>query len=180
MKLHPLELKQIDEFIVIYKTLPPEQKEVARGKACHLSTWQGTEPHTRAVNAYLHRQMCIADTVEKAGAVASYKEVQVPTAAEVLRALKPLAAFAGGMAAIGAVGYLFVSAVVSVGLAIEAFFLANGGWMVGIGLGAVAALFLLSGLRGEKAETVGVDVKDEKRNVIINVNVDGEQNVTVG
>lgn len=180
MKLDPLELQKIDEFIVIYKTLPPEQKEVARGKACHLSTWQGTEPHTRAVNAYLHRQMCIADTVEKAGAVASYKEVQVPTAAEVLRALKPLAVFAGGMAAIGAVGYLFVSAVVSVGLAIEAFFLANGGWMVGIGLGAVAALFLLSGLRGEKAETVGVDVKDEKRNVIINVNVDGEQNVTVG
>ena len=180
MKLDPLELQKIDEFIVIYKTLPPERKEVARGKACHLSTWQGTEPHTRAVNAYLHRQMCIADTVEKAGAVASYKEVQVPTAAEVLRALKPLAVFAGGMAAIGAVGYLFVSAVVSVGLAIEAFFLANGGWMVGAGLGVVAALFLLSGLRGEKAETVGVDVKDEKRNVIINVNVDGEQNVTVG
>lgn len=181
MKLDPLELQKIDEFIVIYKTLPPEQKEVARGKACHLSTWQGTEPHTRAVNAYLHRQMCIADTVEKAGAVASYKEVQVPTAAEVLRALKPLAVFAGGMAAIGAVGYLFVSAVVSVGLAIEAFFLANGGWMVGIGLGAVAALFLLSGLRGEKAETVETEVKAEKRGpVIVNVNVDGEQNVTVG
>ena len=181
MKLDPLELQKIDEFIVIYKTLPPEQKEVARGKACHLSTWQGTEPHTRAVNAYLHRQMCIADTVEKAGAVASYKEVQVPTAAEVLRALKPLAVFAGGMAAIGAVGHLFVSAVVSVGLAIEAFFLANGGWIVAVCIVAVVVLFLLSGMRGERSESVETEVKAEKRGtVIINVNVDGEQNVTVG
>ena len=181
MKLHPIELKQVDEFVTIYKTLPPEQKEVARGKACHLSTWQGTEPHTRAVNAYLHRQMCIADQVERAASATPYKEVPVPTTAEVLRALKPLAAFAGGMAAIGAVGYLFVSAVVSVGLAIEAFFLANGGWMVGVGLGVVAFLFVLSGLRGEKAETVETEVRAEKRGpVIINVNVDGEQNVTVG
>ena len=181
MKLHPIELKQVDEFVTIYKTLPPEQKEVARGKACHLSTWQGTEPHTRAVNAYLHRQMCIADQVERAASATPYKEVPVPTTAEVLRALKPLSAFAGGMAAIGAVGYLIVSAAVSVGRAIEAFFIANGGWMVGAGLGVVAALFLLSGLRGEKSETVDADVKAEKRGpVIINVNVDGKQNVTVG
>jgi len=182
MKLDPLELQKIDEFIVIYKTLPPEQKEVARGKACALSTWQGAKPHERAVNAYLHRQMCIADTVEKAGRVASYKEVQVPTTAEVLRGLKPLGVFAGGLAVVGGAGYLFVSAVVSVGLAIEAFFLANGGWMVGGAFGVVAVLFVLSGLRGEKAETVETEVKAEKRGpVIINVVVDGkQQNVTVG
>ena len=181
MKLDPLELKQIDEFVTIYKTLPPEQKEVARGKACALSTWQGAKPHERAVNAYLHRQMCIADTVEKAGRVASYKEVQVPATAEVLRGLKPLGVFAGGLAVVGGAGYLFISAVVSVGLAIEAFFLANGGWIVAVCIVAVVVLFLLSGLRGEKAETVETEVKAEKRGtVIINVNVDGEQNVTVG
>ena len=180
MKLDPIELQKIDEFVTIYKTLPPEQKEVARGNACALSTWQGAKPHERALNAYLHRQICIADAVEKAGAVASYKDVPVPTTAEVLRGLKPLAVFVGGLVAIGAAGYLFVSAVVSVGRAIEAFFVANGGWMVGAGLGVVAFLLLLSGLRGEKAETVETEVKAEKRNVIINVNVDGEQNVTVG
>ncbi len=181
MKLDPLELQQIDEFVTIYKTLPPEQKEVARGKACALSNWQGTTPHTRALNAYLHRQMCIADAVEKAGAVTSYKDVPVPTTAEVLRGLKPLAVFVGAAAVICAVGYLFVLGVVSVGRAIEAFFVANGGWIVGGAFGVVAFLFLLSGLRGEKAETVETEVKAEKRGpVIVNVNVDGEQNVTVG
>ena len=124
--------------------------------------------------------MCIADSVEKAGRVTSYKDVPVPTTAEVLRGLKPLAVFVGAAVGICGAGYLFISAVVSVGRAIEAFFIANGGWMVGAGLGVVAALFLLSGLRGERAETAGADVKAEKRNVIINVNVDGEQNVTVG
>jgi len=182
MKLDPQELQQIDEFVTIYKTLPPEQKEVARGKACALSTWQGAAPHERAVNAYLHRQMCIADAVEKAGAVTPYKDVPVPTTAEVLRGLKPLAVFVGAAAVICAVGYLFVSAVVSVGLAIEAFFLANGGWMVGGAFGVVAFLLLLSGFRGEKTGTAETEVKAEKRGpVIINVNVDGKhQNVTVG
>lgn len=181
MKLDPIELQQIDEFVTIYKTLPPEQKEVARGKACALSTWQGAKPHERAVNAYLHRQMCIADTVEKAGRVASYKEVQVPTTAEVLRGLKPLGVFAGGLAVVGGAGYLFVSSVVSVGLAIEAFFLANGGWIVAVCIFAVVALFLLSGMRGERAEATETEVKAEKRNVIINIVVDSEQqNVTVG
>ena len=181
MKLDPLELKQIDEFVTIYKTLPPEQKEVARGKACALSTWQGANPHTRAVNAYLHRQMCIADQVERAASATTYQDVSVPTTSEVLRGLKPLGVFAGGLAVVGGAGHLFVSAVVSVGLAIEAFFLANGGWIVGAGVAVVAFLFLFSGLRGEKAEVADVEVKAEKRGpVIINVNVDGDQNVTVG
>lgn len=180
MKLDPLELQKIDEFIVIYKTLPPEQKEVARGKACALSTWQGAKPHERALNAYLHRQICIADAVEKAGAVASYKEVQVPTTAEVLRGLKPLGILVGAAGGIFGAGYLFVSAVVSVGRAIEAFFVANGWWIVGGALGVVAALFVLSGLRGERSEATEMEVRAEKRGpVIINVNVDGEQNVTV-
>ncbi len=182
MKLDPLELQQIDEFVTIYKTLPPEQKEVARGKACALSTWQGAAPNERAVNAYLHRQMCIADAVEKAGRVTSYKDVPVPTTMEVLRGLKPLAVFVGAAAVICAVGYLFVLGVVSVGRAIEAFFVANGGWIVGGAFGVVAFLFVLSGLRGEKAETVDADVKDEKRGPVnINIVVDGkQQNVTVG
>ena len=181
MKLNPQELKQIDEFIVIYKTLPPAQKEVARGKACALSNWQGAKPHERAANAYLHRQMCIADYVEKAGAVTSYKDVPVPTTAEVLRGLKPLAVLVGAAGGICAGGYLFVLGVVSVGRAIEKFFVANGGWIVGGGLGVVAALFVFSGLRGEKAETADADVKDEKRAVNINIVVDGkQQNVTVG
>jgi len=181
MKLDPQELQQIEEFVTIYKTLPPEQKEVARGKACALSTWQGAAPHERAVNAYLHRQMCIADAVEKAGAVTPYKDVPVPTTAEVLRGLKPLAVFVGAVGGIYAVGYLFVLGVVSVGRAIEAFFVANGGWMVGGAFGVVAALFLFSGMRGERAGTVETEARAEKRGpVIINVNVDGEQNVTVG
>lgn len=181
MKLDPLELQKIDQFVTIYKTLPPEKKEVARGKACALSNWQGTDRHTRAVNAYLHRQMCIADQVEMAGAATSYKDVPVPTTAEVLRGLKPLAVFVGAAVAIGGAGYLFVLGVVSVGRAIEAFFVANGGWMVGGALGAVAALFLFSGMRGERAGTVETEARAEKRGpVIINVNVDGEQNVTVG
>lgn len=181
MKLDPQELKQIDEFVTIYKTLPPEQKEVARGKACALSNWQGTDKHTRALNAHLHRQMCIADQVERAASETAYQYVSVPTTSEVLRGLKPLGVFAGGLAVVGGAGYLFVSAVVSVGLAIEAFFIANGGWMVGGGLGVVAAIFVLSGLRGEKSETVETEVKAEKRGpVIINVNVDGKQNVRVG
>lgn len=182
MKLDPIELKQIEEFVTIYKTLPPEQKEVARGKACALSNWQGTTQHARALNAYLHKQMCIADAVEKAVAVASYKDVPVPTAAEVLRGLKPLAVFVGTAGVIGGVGYLFISAVVSVGRAIEAFFVANGGWMVGAGLGVVAFLFLLSGMRGERSESVETEVKDEKRGPVnINIVVDGkQQNVTVG
>lgn len=181
MKLDPLELQKIEEFVTIYKTLPPEQKEVARGKACALSNWQGTTPHTRALNAYLHRQMCIADQVEMAGAATSYKEVPAPTTAEVLRGLKPLAVFVGAAGVICGGGYLFVLGVVSVGRAIEAFFVANGGWMVGVGLLAVVVLFLLSGMRGERSESVETEVKAEKRGtVIINVNVDGEQNVTVG
>jgi len=182
MKLDPLELQKIDEFIVIYKTLPPEKKEVARGKACALSTWQGAAPHERAANAYLHRQMCIADQVEMAGAATSYKDASPPTTAEVLRGLKPLAVFVGAAAGICAVGYLFVLGVVSVGRAIEAFFVANGGWMVGGAFGVVAALFVLSGLRGEKAETVETEVKAEKRGPVnINIVVDGkQQNVTVG
>ena len=181
MKLDPLELQKIDEFIVIYKTLPPERKEVARGKACALSNWQGTDRHTRAVNAYLHRQMCIADQVEMAASATTYKDVSVPTTSEVLRGLKPLGVFAGGLAVVGGAGHLFVSAVVSVGLAIEAFFLANGGWIVAVCIVAVVVLFLLSGMRGERSESVETEVKAEKRGtVIINVNVDGEQNVTVG
>lgn len=180
MKLDPLELQKIEEFVTIYKTLPPEQKEVARGKACALSNWQGTTPHTRALNAYLHRQMCIADQVEMAGAATSYKEVPAPTTAEVLRGLKPLGVFAGSAAAVCAGGFWAVSGVVGMGRAIEAFFVANGGAIVGIGLGIGFLAFLVSGLRGEKAEVADVEVKDEKRNVIINVNVDGSQNVTVG
>ena len=180
MELDPQEPQQIDEFVTIYKTLPPDQKEVARGKACALSIWQGAAPHERAANAYLHRQMCIADQVEMAGAATSYKDASPPTTAEVLRGLKPLAVFVGAAGGICGAGYLFISAVVSVGLAIEAFFLANGGWIVAVCVVGVVFLFLLSGLRGEKAETVETEVKAEKRNVIINVNVDGEQNVTVG
>ena len=69
----------------------------------------------------------------------------------------------------------------SVGLAIEAFFLANGGWIVAVCIVAVVVLFLLSGMRGERSESVETEVKAEKRGtVIINVNIDGEQNVTVG
>jgi len=181
MKLDPLELQKIDQFVTIYKTLPPDQKEVARGKACALSIWQGAAPHTRAVNAYLHKQMCIADQVERAASATTYQDVSVPTTSEVLRGLKPLGVFAGGLAVVGGAGYLFVSAVVSVGLAIEAFFLANGGWIVAVCIVAVVVLFLLSGMRGERSESVETEVKAEKRGtVIINVNVDGEQNVTVG
>ena len=181
MKLDPLELQKIEEFVTIYKTLPPEKKEVARGKACALSNWQGTDRHTRAVNAYLHRQMCIADAVEKAGAVTPYKDVPAPTTAEVLRGLKPLAVLVGAAGVICGGGYLFVLGVVSVGRAIEAFFVANGGWMVGGAFGVVAFLLLLSGFRGEKTGTAETEVKAEKRGpVIINVNVDGDQNVTVG
>ena len=181
MKLDPQELQQIDEFVTIYKTLPPDQKEVARGKACALSIWQGAAPHTRAVNAYLHKQMCIADQVERAASATTYQDVSVPTTSEVLRGLKPLAVFVGAAGGICGAGYLFISAVVSVGRAIEAFFVANGGWIVAVCVVGVVFLFLLSGLRGEKADTVEVDMKDEKRNVIINIVVDSEQqNVKVG
>ena len=180
MKLEPLELERIQEFVTIYKTLPPAQKDIARGKACALSTWQGTDKHTRAVNTYLLKEMYTADAVAKSQAQTTYKDVPVPTTAEVLRGLKPLGVFIGAAATVCAVGYLFISAVVSVGRAIEAFFIANGGVIVGAVLGVVAFVFLFSGLRGEKAEVVDAEVKDEKRNVIINVNVDGSQNVTVG
>ena len=181
MKLDPIELERIQEFVTIYKTLPPAQKEIARGKACALSTWRGTDKHTRAVNAYLLQQMYTADAVAKSQAQTTYKEVPVPTTAEVLRGLKPLGVFAGAAAAICAGGYLFVSAVVSVGRAIEAFFLANGGVIVGAVLGVGVLAFLVSGMRGERSESVETEVKAEKRGtVIINVNIDGEQNVTVG
>lgn len=180
MKLEPLELERIQEFVTIYKTLPPAQKEIARGKACALSTWRGTDKHTRAVNAYLLQQMYTADAVAKSQAQTTYKEVPVPTTAEVLRGLKPLGVFAGSAAAVCAGGFWAVSGVVGMGKAIEAFFVANGGAIVGIGLGIGFLAFLFSGLRGGKEETADVEVKDEKRPVNIIINVDGEQNVTVG
>lgn len=180
MKLEPLELERIQEFVTIYKTMPPAQKEIARGKACALSTWQGTDKHTRAVNTYLLKEMYTADAVAKSQAQTTYKDVPVPTTAEVLRGLKPLGVFAGAAAAVCAVGYLFISIVVSVGRAIEAFFIANGGVIVGCVLGVGVLAFLVSGLRGGKEETADVEVKDEKRPVNIIINVDGSQNVTVG
>lgn len=180
MKLDPLELERIQGFVTIYKTLPPAQKEIARGKACALSTWQGTDRYTRAVNAYLLKELYTADAVAKSQVQTTYKDVPVPTTEEVLRGLKPLGVFVGAAAAVCAGGYLFISAVVAAGRAIEAFFVANGGIIVGCALGVGVLAFLLSGLRGEKAEVADVEVKDEKRNVIINVNVDGSQNVTVG
>lgn len=180
MKLDPLELERIREFVTIYKTLPPAQKEIARGKACALSTWQGTDRYTRAVNAYLLKEMYTADAIAKPQAQTTYKDVPLPTTAEVLRGLKPLGVFIGAAAAVCAGGYLFICGIVAVGRAIEAFFIANGGLIVGCVLGVGVLAFLVSGLRGEKAEVVVAEVKDEKRNVIINVNVDGSQNVTVG
>ena len=180
MKLDPLELQKIDEFISIYKTLPPDKKEVAKGKASALSTWQGTNQHTRAVNAYLLKQMLTADAVAKsqqqtetAGSVAP------PTTAEVMRALKPVALYVGGAVAIGGVGYWTIVGIAAVGRAIEAFFVAYGGLIVGGCLAVVALLFLVSGLRGE-ASSDAAEEKEEKRAVNIIINVDGEQNVTVG
>ena len=180
MKLDPLELERIREFVTIYKTLPPAQKEIARGKACALSTWQGTDRYTRAVNAYLLKEMYVVDAVAKSQAQTAHKDVPVPTTAEVLRGLKPLGILAGAAAAVCAGGYLFISAVVAAGRAIEAFFVANGGVIVGCVLGVGVLAFLASGLRGEKADVADVEVKDEKRPVNIIINVDGSQNVTVG
>lgn len=180
MKLDPLELERIREFVVIYKTLPPEQKEVARGKACALSTWRGTDAHTRAVNAYLLKEMYTADAVANSPAPPAHKDVPVPTTAEVLRGLKPLGILLGATVGICAAGFLFVSSVVAIGRAIEAFFVANGSLIVGGALGLGALAFLVSGLRGEKSEVSDVDVKEEKRSVNIIINVEGSQNVTVG
>lgn len=180
MKLDPLELERIREFVTIYKTLPPDKKEIARGKACALSTWQGTDRHTRAVNAYLLKELYTVDAIANSQARTTYKDVPVPTTAEVLRGLKPLGILVGSAAVICAAGFLFVSSVVAIGRAIEAFFVANGGWIIGGILGVGALVFLASGLRGEKSEVSDVDVKEEKRSVNIIINVDGSQNVTVG
>lgn len=180
MSLHPLELQKIEGFISIYKTLHPDQKEIAKGKVSALSTWQGTDPHTRAVNAYLLKQMLTADAVarsqqqsETAGSVAP------PTTAEVMRALKPVALYVGGAIAIGGVGYWTIVGIAAVGRAIEAFFVSYGGLIVGAAFGIVALVFLVSGLRSDaSAETA--EMPDEKRAVNIIINVDGEQNVKVG
>lgn len=180
MKLEPLELQKIEGFISIYKTLPPDKKEAAKGKASALSTWQGTDPHTRSVNAYLLKEMLTADAVAKsqqqtetAGSVAP------PTTAEVMRALKPVAVAIGGAIAIGGAGYWTIVGIAAVGRAIEAFFVAYGSLIVGAAFCLVALLFLVSGMRGEaSAETV--EMPNEKRPVNIIINVDGEQNVKVG
>lgn len=179
MKLDPLELQKIDEFVTIYKTLPPEQKQVARGKARHLSVWQGTNPHTRAVNAYLLKQMFTADAVAMSQQqTETAKDITTPTTAEVVRALKTVALYVGGAVAVGGVGYWTIVGIAAVGRAIEAFFIAYGGLIVGGCLAVVVLLFLVSGLRGEAS--ADVEVKDEKRPVNIIINVDGEQNVRVG
>ena len=180
MKLDPLELERIREFVTIYKTLPPDKKEVARGNACALSTWQATDAHTRAANAYLLKEMYIADAVANSQAQTTYKDMPVPTTAEVLRGLKPLGILVSATAVICAGGFLFISSVVAIGRAIEAFFVANGGVIVGAALGLVAFVFLLSGLRVEKEDVTDAEVKEEKRTVNIIINVDGSQNVTVG
>lgn len=181
MSLHPLELQKIEGFISIYKTLPPDKKEVAKGKASALSTWQGTNQHTRAVNAYLLKQMLTADAVAKsqqqtetAGSVAP------PTTAEVMRALKPVALYVGGAVAVGGAGYWTIVGIAAVGRAIEAFFIAYGGLIVGAAFGLLALVFFVSGLRGN-VSTDAAEEKEEKRAVNINIVVDGEQqNVKVG
>lgn len=182
MKLEPLELQKIEEFISIYKTLPPDKKKVAKSRASALSTWQGTDPHTRAANAYLLKEMLTADAVARSQQqTETSKDIATPTTAEVMRALKPVAVYVGGAIAIGGVGYWTIVGIAAVGRAIEAFFIAYSSLIVGAAFGLVALVFFVSGLRGETSAEMA-EMPDEKRavNIIINVNVDGEQNVKVG
>ena len=177
--IHPHELEQIAELVAIYKTLPEDKKQIARGKARDLSVWQGTDAHTRRLNAELHKRFFQADLAEAATRATPAAEIAVVETAEVLRALKPVVIFAGGIAAIGGAGWLLITAIVSIGKAIEAFFIAYGGGICGGAFAVFVLLAFLSGARGEKPEPEEETPKSGKT-VIVNVNVDGEQKVKVG
>lgn len=180
MNLAPEELQKIAGFVQAYKSMPTEKRAQCRDTAKHLSIWQGAQPHVRDVNAELLTRLFQAEYEIKAAQVAQpiTDDPKPPTIAEVLQMVKPLAVAGGAIVGIGAAGYVAFSALMGIGAAVCAFFTSYGGILIG----ASFAVFCLSALvGGRKGEAEEVETREEKRAVIINIVVDGEQqNVNVG
>lgn len=180
MKLAPQELEQIAGFVQAYKNLPEKRRAELKAGALNLARLRGTEPHVRAVNAELHRRLCVAD-YELMGKSAEKPEFTPPTIQETIAAARATVAWIAPVvipvAGVGFVGYIAFQALLGFGAAVCAFFTSFGGWIIG---GVFVGACLSALLSGSKGEAVDVEVKQEKRTVIINVNVDGEQNVKVG
>jgi hypothetical protein len=181
MKLAPQELEQIEGFVQEYKTLPEKRRAELKAGALNLAKFPGTEPHVRAVNTVLHRRLCVAD-YELIGKSAEKPAFAPPTMQETIAAARATIAWIAPVvvpvAVFGGLLYIVFQALMGLGAAVCAFFTSWGGVLVGLVFVAACLSALCGGSNGEAVE---VETKEEKRGqVIINVNVDGEQNVRVG
>ena len=180
MNLAPEELQKIAGFVQAYKAMPTEKRAQCRDTAKRLSIWQGAQPHVREVNAELLNRLFQAEYEIKAAQVAQpiTDDPKPPTTAEVLQMVKPLAVAGGAIVGVAAAGYVAFSALMGIGAAVCAFFTSYGGILIGAGF----AVFCLSALvGGNKGKAMEVETKQEKRQVNINIVIDGEQqNVKVG
>lgn len=181
MKLAPEELQQIAGFVQAYKALPEQRRAELKAGARNLAKFPGTEPHVRAVNTELHRRLCVAD-YELMGKPTQPPAFTPPTMQETITAARATVAWLAPVvipvAVIGFVGYIAFQALIGLGAAVCTFFTSWGGVLVGGGLVIACLSALYSGSKGEAVE---VETKEEKRQVNINIVVDGEQkNVNVG
>ncbi len=182
MKLAPEELAIISGLVQQYKEMPEEKREAARAFAYNRAIWQGNAPHDREVNKQLHTRFLIADAELRAAQPAEKPTFTPPTMQETYAAARATVAWLTPVvipvAGIAAVGYIAFQALMGLGAAVCAFFASFGGWIIGGGL----VLFCLSALvGGRNGEAVETETKEEKRQVNINIVVDGEQqNVKVG
>jgi len=181
MKLAPQELEQIAGFVQAYKTLPETRRAELKAGALNLAKFPGTEPHVRAVNAELHRCLCVAD-YELMGKPAEKPTFTPPTMQETIAAARATVAWIAPVvipvAGVAVAGYIAFQALLGFGAAVCAFFTSWGGVLVGLGLLLAFASALVGGSKGEAVE---VETREEKRAVNINIVVDGEQkNVKVG
>lgn len=181
MKLAPEELAIISGLVQQYKAMPEEKREAARAFAYNRAMWQGNAPHDREVNKQLYTRFLNADAELRAKKAAERVVLGPPTMQETIAAARATVAWLAPVvipvAGIAVVGHIAFQALMGLGAAVCSFFTSWGGVLVGV----VLILFFVSALvGGSKGEAVEVEVKQEKRTVIINVNVDGEQNVKVG
>lgn len=182
MKLEPEELAIISGLVQKYKEMPEDKREAARAFAYNRAVWPGNAPHDREVNKQLHTRFLIADAELRAAQNPAEKPAFTPpTMQETIAAARATVAWLAPVvipvAGIAVVGYIAFQALMGIGAAVCAFFTSFGGWIIG---GVFVGACLSALLGGSKGEAVEVEAKQEKRQVIINVNVDGDQNVRVG
>lgn len=179
MKLETQELEIISGLVQKYKEMPEEKRRPIRELAYNRSIWQGNLDHDRAINRELHTRFLIADAELRAKQSPKFEP---PTMRETCAAVRATVAWIAPVvipiAGFIAVGYIALQALMGFGTAVYAFFTSYGGMIIGVMFGVFCLSALFGGQNAEPMETQVI--REEKRQVIINVNVDGEQNVKVG